>query len=99
MKLKALFEYDDICNKLINHAGYHGFEDEADKLKEDLSVAIFTPEDYKEVNIYNIPVEASDFNESCDNTAEVAALMNDFAEKYNIESVCITRNIPELSML
>lgn len=96
MKLNAIFEYNDFCEKLANFYGFSDFDDEYEAVLEKIKRTIFEPELYKEVDIYEIPVDFERFYDELEEREVVAQKMTDFAIANNIEKILLTSNMDQL---
>lgn len=96
MKLNAIFEYDDFCEKLAEFYGFSNFDDEYEAILEKIRETIFEPELYKEVGIYKVPVDFEVFSDEAEEREVVAQKMTEFAIANNIEKILITSDMDQL---
>ncbi len=103
MKLNAIFNYDYFCKALADTYGFEEFDDEYDIVLKNIENALFRPELYKEVNIYDIPVDHKRLylhdGRNEEGLKDIAKRMTDFANSHNIKKILIAESISELSQI
>lgn len=97
MKINALFNYSELTDAMTEFFEMVPKSDKHTDFLFNFNESVGVPELYKEVYVLDVPIKRDHLNEEATYVDEIVQKLNEFANHYNLNKICIARNIDELA--